>query len=178
MNQIIEYISFDYESPLGNLRIKTQDAAVREVQFAPSITTLDMPIRNEEDEDDPVIKACLERNRPVYDQLCKQLDEYFDGKRKIFSLEALFIGTEFQQEVWTALLRIPYGHFVTYADVAKAIGRPKAVRAVGNAVGANPLCIIVPCHRVLAAGGHLGGYSAGLEYKRQLLKLEGISWLE
>ncbi|MBQ6472097.1 MAG: methylated-DNA--[Victivallales bacterium] len=178
MSETIEYIIFDYESPLGNLRIETQDAAVQAVQFAPSITESGKQIRNEEEENDPVIQACLKLNLPVYDQLCKQLDEYFDGKRKIFTLEALFTGTEFQQEVWEALLRIPYGHSVTYSDVARAIGRPKAVRAVANAVGANPLCIIVPCHRVLAAGGRLGGYSAGLEYKRQLLKLEGIPWLE
>lgn len=103
----------------------------------------------------------------------KQLREYFDGKREEFTLETAPRGTAFQLAVWNSLAEIPCGRVVTYGDLAKRIGRPTACRAVANAVGKNPLLIIFPCHRVVAANG-LGGFSAGISVKRSLLRLEGV----
>lgn len=102
----------------------------------------------------------------------RQLDEYFAGKRQQFDLPLHPSGTPFQLEVWGALLAIPYGETVSYADIARRIRRPRAVRAVGAANGANPLAIIVPCHRVIGSHGDLVGYGGGLPAKRWLLAHE------
>ncbi|MDE1921668.1 MAG: methylated-DNA--[protein]-cysteine S-methyltransferase [Candidatus Omnitrophica bacterium] len=102
----------------------------------------------------------------------KQLEEYFQGKRKTFDLNLEFTGTPFQNRVWKALAEIPYGQTVAYKDIAQRINNPKAVRAVGTANGENPFCIIVPCHRVIAADGSIGGYGGGLGVKRRLLEIE------
>lgn len=104
-----------------------------------------------------------------------QLDEYFTHRRKEFSLPLAPRGTAFQVSVWRALGDIPYGGTVTYGELARRVGRPLAVRAVGQANGANPLPIFFPCHRVVAAGGRIGGYGGGLDVKRELLRLEGVS---
>ena len=107
----------------------------------------------------------------------KQLFEYFSGKRKIFDLDFEFSGTEFQKSVWNELLKIPFGKTKTYGEIAKAIGKPKAARAVGSACGKNPLAIIVPCHRVLGMNGKITGFAWGTEIKEWLLgheaKMEG-----
>jgi methylated-DNA-[protein]-cysteine S-methyltransferase len=109
----------------------------------------------------------------VLRQASRQLKEYFEGRRKQFDLALdMAYGTVFQQSVWQALLRLGHGHTCCYADVATAIGKPSAVRAVGAAVGANPLSIFVPCHRVIGADGSLTGYAGGLERKTFLLQLE------
>jgi len=102
-----------------------------------------------------------------------QLREYFAGARTRFELPLAPEGTSFQRRVWTQLLAIPYGTTCSYADVARAIGRPTACRAVGAANGKNPIAIIVPCHRVIGAGGALTGYGGGLPTKRWLLQKEG-----
>jgi methylated-DNA-[protein]-cysteine S-methyltransferase len=103
-----------------------------------------------------------------------QLDEYFAGKRDCFDLPLdLQAGTPFQQAVWQALLAIPQGHTTSYAELGRRLGRPTAFRAVGAAVGRNPVSIVVPCHRVLGSGGGLTGYAGGLERKSALLQLEG-----
>ncbi len=109
---------------------------------------------------------------PLSDEATKQLDEYFAGKRREFTLPLSLHGTEFQEKVWRALLDIPYGEVCTYGDIARAVGKPKAFRAVGMANHNNPIAIIVPCHRVVAANG-IGGYGMGLDMKRALLRLEG-----
>jgi methylated-DNA-[protein]-cysteine S-methyltransferase len=103
----------------------------------------------------------------------RQLDEYFAGKRERFELALAPEGTEFQRAVWRALARIPYGLTCSYGELAARIGRPRAVRAVGLANGANPLPIVVPCHRVIGADGSLTGFGGGLAAKRALLALEG-----
>lgn len=103
-----------------------------------------------------------------------QLDEYFDRKRKTFEFDIDLIGTDFQKSVWNALLNIPYGTVKSYSEIARQIGQPTALRAVGNANGANPIPIVVPCHRVIAKNGTLGGYGGGLDMKRKLLFLEGV----
>jgi epoxyqueuosine reductase len=101
-----------------------------------------------------------------------QVLEYLEGKRRAFELALDLRGTPFQRRVWQALLEIPYGETRTYREVAAAIGRPAAVRAVGTANGANPVPLVVPCHRVVATGGRLGGYGGGLPLKARLLALE------
>ncbi len=103
-----------------------------------------------------------------------QLTEYFAGKRREFDLQLAPRGTPFQQRVWQALLAIPFGVVRTYGDVARDIGQPLAMRAVGQANGRNPIPIVIPCHRVIAGDGTIGGYSSGLNVKHRLLALEGI----
>ncbi|VVO41413.1 methylated-DNA--[protein]-cysteine S-methyltransferase [Pseudomonas fluorescens] len=110
------------------------------------------------------------------DTVCRQLDEYFEGKRERFDVRLAPQGTAFQQRVWQALQEIPFGHTWSYAGLAEHIGNPKAVRAVGTANGANPISIIIPCHRVIGSNGTLTGYGGGLERKQALLQLEG-AWL-
>lgn len=102
----------------------------------------------------------------------RQLREYFAGKRKKFSIKLDISGTEFQESVWYALNKIAYGKTVSYAQQAKLVHKPKAFRAVGSANGKNPVAIILPCHRVIASNGTLGGYGGGLAIKRKLLALE------
>jgi methylated-DNA-[protein]-cysteine S-methyltransferase len=102
-----------------------------------------------------------------------QLREYFAGARRTFDLELAPKGTPFQLDVWKALCEIPYGDTITYAELARRIGRPAAVRAVGAANGANPIPVIVPCHRVIGTNGTLTGYGGGIERKQFLLTLEG-----
>lgn len=111
---------------------------------------------------------------PVLAEARRQLDEYVAGRLRRFSIPFRLDGTPFQQDVWRQLTQIPCGSVCSYADIAKAIGRPKAVRAVGAANGSNPLPVFVPCHRVIGSDGSLTGFSAGLEVKRALLALEGV----
>ncbi len=103
----------------------------------------------------------------------RQLNEYFDGKRKVFDIPLKFaVGTDFQKRCWEALLKIPFGKTVSYSEQARMIGRPSAVRAVANANRLNPIAIIVPCHRVIGKDGSLTGYAGGLDKKAFLLTLE------
>ncbi|MCL2737361.1 MAG: methylated-DNA--[protein]-cysteine S-methyltransferase [Alphaproteobacteria bacterium] len=111
-------------------------------------------------------------NTRVLSAAKKQMREYLGGKRKEFDLPIAPIGTKFQQSVWRALLKIPFGKTVSYADIANSVEKPKGQRAVGGAVGKNPIPIIIPCHRVIATSGKLGGFSLGLPMKRKLLCLE------
>ena len=122
----------------------------------------------------PMISS-LKANQPAIRHLAqtlKQLQEYFRGERRDFDLPLDVKGTEFQKKVWQQLAKIPYGQTLSYRDVAQKIKKEKAFRAVGTANGRNPLSIIVPCHRVIAADGTLGGYAGGLKIKTHLLALE------
>ncbi len=112
---------------------------------------------------------------PLLLQTQTELTEYLAGERRRFELPLAPTGTPFQEKVWNIIAQIPIGVTATYAGIAETIGNPKAVRAVGGAVGRNPICIIVPCHRVLPSGGGLGGYVAGIEFKKRLLSLEGVT---
>ncbi len=112
------------------------------------------------------------RSREKTRQLETQLAEYFAGRRRKFPVRLDLRGTPFQRKVWEALRSIPYGETRSYADVARRIGRPRAARAVGQANRWNPVAILVPCHRVIAADGGLGGYASGLRVKKFLLQLE------
>lgn len=109
---------------------------------------------------------------PILNQAIEELERYFKGQIKSFSIPIKRHGTPFEQEVYQALLAIPYGETRSYQDIAKAIGRPRAARAVGQACGKNPLLLLVPCHRVIAANKTLGGFALPLDIKKQLLSLE------
>lgn len=109
---------------------------------------------------------------PVTDDARRQLDDYFALRRKTFSMPLLFAGTPFQMAVWQELLRIPYGHTVSYGDMARRLGMPAAVRAVASANAANAISIFAPCHRVIGSDGSLTGYAGGILAKRHLLHLE------
>ena len=109
---------------------------------------------------------------PLSAEVYRQLQEYFAGKRTVFTVPYALNGTSFQQAVWTQIAKIPYGQTVTYKDIAQAIDKPRAFQATGRAVGANPLAILIPCHRVVGSNGELTGYAFGLEMKKALLNLE------
>lgn len=141
-------------APFGELLVAKEGEAVVEIRFRPGDVD---GVR-----DDRAVAG-----------VAAQLDEYFRGERRAFDLPLAPRGTEFQQLVWAALQRIPYGETRSYADIAREIGRPAAVRAVGAANGANPIPIVIPCHRVVASDGGLGGYGGGLARKRWLLAHEG-----
>ena len=111
-------------------------------------------------------------DRDSFSAVADQLDAYWRGDLKAFDVPMDPVGTDFQKSVWNALREIPYGTTVTYGAIADAIGKPRAVRAVGRANGSNPIAVIVPCHRVIGANGSLTGYAGGLEKKRRLLDLE------
>lgn len=108
----------------------------------------------------------------ILNQTIAQLDEYFAGKRKEFSVPVVFTGSPFQCSVWAELMKIPYGQTISYGELARQIGNPKAVRAVASANATNPISIFVPCHRVIGSNNKLTGYGGGLEAKQFLLSLE------
>ena len=138
-------------TPLGWLRLVSDGSAIREIRLS------DAPGPGCPDE--------LTR------QACRELEEYFAGTRRSFDLPLDPPGTAFQKRVWQTLRDVPFGRTVTYGQLAAAVGNPGAARAVGGALGQNPILILIPCHRVLAATG-IGGFSAGLACKRILLALE------
>ncbi len=151
-------LNFQYlATPLGTLRLLSDGRALLRIEFSDA---------HESDGE----KRCDE----VLMQAAIQLQEYFEGGRKAFSVPLAAQGTEFQRRVWTALRAIPFGEICSYCDIAENIGNPKAMRAVGAANGRNPIPIIVPCHRVIGSNGSLTGFAGGLAAKRQLLTLEGI----
>ena len=116
--------------------------------------------------------AHLHESRPVLAPYVRELDEYFSGERREFSLPLDLRGTGFQLACWHALLKIPYGETRSYRDIAEVIGNPHAYRAIGMSNNRNPVAIVVPCHRVIASSGSLCGYGGGLDIKRRLLGLE------
>ena len=113
-----------------------------------------------------------EDDTALLERVTQELDEYFAGARRELDVPLLLAGTEFQRKVWNALPEVKYGETATYKDLAKSIGRPASVRAVASAVGANPISIIIPCHRIVGSNGSLTGYAGGLEAKSFLLDLE------
>ena len=151
-----------YPSPLGNLLIAGEEDAVVYCQWEDSV--------------DERIIATWEEDKKLQSALltmaCRQLTEYFAGKRKVFDLPIRLNGTPFQQIVWKGLQQIPYGETLSYADLARQIGRHKAARAVGNANHHNPLMVIIPCHRIVASNGKMGGYAGGIARKAWLLEKE------
>lgn len=120
-----------------------------------------------------VCDAALVENEEKLGEAVVELDQYFRGEREVFQLPVDLRGTDFQKNVWVALEKIPYGQIQSYSDIALGLDKPNAVRAVGSAIGRNPLLIVVPCHRVLGKNGKLTGYRGGMEMKERLLTLEG-----
>jgi len=120
----------------------------------------------------------LHPDDPYMFNVFTQLEEYLNGERKKFNLTLDIRGTDFQKKVWNELSKIPYGKTVSYQKIAQKLGNGKALRAVGKVTSQNPVCIIIPCHRVINKNGRLGGYSAGLKVKERLLELEGNLSLE
>ncbi|WP_100329981.1 methylated-DNA--[protein]-cysteine S-methyltransferase [Bacillus xiapuensis] len=114
----------------------------------------------------------MKENKKILEPYAAELCEYWENNRQEFVSKVDLCGTPFQQKVWQALRHIPFGQTVTYSDIAKSIGKPNAARAVGAAVGANPIFIIIPCHRVIGKNGTLTGFRGGLDMKKRLLALE------
>ena len=143
-----------YKSPLGPIEIRGRKGSILSVDFVEDTQPVgaDLPF---------CLKTCI-----------KQLDEYFNGKRKEFHLELDPQGTDFQKMVWQQLQKISFGEVVSYGEIAGIIGKPTACRAVGNANGKNPIAIIIPCHRVVGSDGSLTGYGGGLWRKQWLIKHE------
>jgi methylated-DNA-[protein]-cysteine S-methyltransferase len=152
-------------SPIGELVLEGDEQALSRIVL-PDSAQADAVADAEHD---------LSRAPRALAEAALQLGEYFAGQRTTFELELFSEGTPFQREVWASLAAIPYGETISYAELAAAVQRPHAFRAVGSANGANPIAIIVPCHRVITSTGSLGGYAGGLDAKRTLLALEGVS---
>ncbi len=121
-------------------------------------------------------KSVYSPHNPFLLDVEKQINEYFEKKRKVFDIPLILEGTEFQKKCWNALLTIPYGKTISYMEQAEMVGNPKAVRACANANRLNPIAIIIPCHRVIGKDGSLTGYAAGISKKRFLLELEGVKF--
>jgi len=152
---LINTSHYRYETPIGMIIVTCLGATVVAVELEREIPF------------DGAYKATA-----LSDQTARQLEEYFKGKRQNFDLPLAPIGTSFQQKVWKALQRIPYGKTKSYKQIAEKIDNPNASRAVGMANHNNPIMIIIPCHRVIGANGKLVGYAGGLSLKQQLLDLE------
>jgi O-6-methylguanine DNA methyltransferase len=157
-----------FDSPIGELRVATSEAGLAYVAL-PRANGSGLAGWHRRHASEETLREGYEANR----RAIAQITEFLEGKRKVFELDLDARGTEFQRAVWTVVAAIPYGASLTYAEVARRIDRPTAVRAVGAANGANPLSLVVPCHRVLASNGHLHGYAGGLELKARLLAMEG-----
>jgi methylated-DNA-[protein]-cysteine S-methyltransferase len=146
------------ETPIGWLNIKASDKGVVAIEFNAD-------------------QAASQKMNSVTQQCFAQLNEYFTGVRKVFSVSLDMQGTAFQHQVWFALEQIEFGQTCSYTDIAVGVGSPKAVRAVGAANGRNPVPVIVPCHRVIGRSGKLTGYAGGIDTKAWLLAHEGANFL-
>lgn len=157
-------LSYKYiSSPVGRLTLIASDKGLSAVLWE-NEDPQRVRIRTEEEDNNNVILIETER----------QLKEYFDGKRKEFSIQLDPVGTDFQKSVWNELSKIPYGETRSYLQIANQLNNPGAIRAVGAANGKNPIAIIVPCHRVIGSSGDLIGFAGGLDAKSFLLSLEGV----
>lgn len=154
------YAVSKYDSPIGVLTITASDKGITRIDF-------------DTKEDVATASTGSPAAESIIAQAKAQLDEYFAGRRKTFNVPLDFeSGTEFQLDVWNELITIPFGKTATYGEIASAVGRPKACRAVGGANNKNPIPVIVPCHRVIGSSGKLVGFAGGLDKKTALLKLE------
>ncbi|KYQ84321.1 glycosyltransferase [Acinetobacter sp. NRRL B-65365] len=149
------------DSPVGALKLVAHDQALVAVMWD-----------NEDHKRVRLAELIEDRQHPMLHKVKQQLEEYFAGQRQQFDLPLDFQGTAFQQQVWQALLNIPYGETRSYKEIAVQLGNEKAVRAVGAANGKNPISIIAPCHRVIGSSGALVGFAGGLDKKQILLSLE------
>lgn len=160
-----------YESPCGTLMLGS---------YGDKLCLCDWQVEKHRDHVNRRLKRVLnaefeEGRSDIIEKAMQQLDEFFAGTRREFEMPLLFAGTDFQKTVWEELLKIPYGQTISYGEMARRIGMPKAVRAVANANGANSISIFAPCHRVIGSDRSLTGYGGGLDAKRKLLELEEIN---
>jgi len=157
-----------YDSPLGTLLLGSLDdrLCLCDWRTLPHSQKIDQRLQSR------LSATYRESTNPVIEWAQIQLDDYFTGKRKSFELPLYLSGTDFQLSVWNELIQIPYGNTISYAELARRIGRPTAIRAVANANNANPLSVFIPCHRVIGSNRELVGYGGGLAIKEQLLRLE------
>ncbi|SHJ02202.1 methylated-DNA--[protein]-cysteine S-methyltransferase [Lutispora thermophila] len=149
------------DSPIGRICLKSSGKGLMAMNF-------------NKDEESPC--ECEEKEDEYIIQAKKELEEYFEGRLKTFTVKLDLQGTEFQKKVWNELLKIPYGELRTYAEIAESLGGKKYSRAVGTANKANPVPIIVPCHRVIRTGRMISNYSGGLDVQRKLFEIEGIEY--
>lgn len=150
-------------SPVGRLTLVARETGLAAILW-----------ENDEPRRVPLGESVEDPGHPVLSEAKHQLGEYFAGTRRVFSLPLAMRGTPFQTAVWEALLTIPFGETRSYGDIARQIGQPRAVRAVGAANGRNPVSIVAPCHRVIGGSGTLTGFAGGLATKAALLRLEGV----
>ena len=150
------------ESPVGQLHLAATDEGLTHILFVDQMDC------------SPQVVTGTGAAQRILRETERQLDDYFVGRRRKFDLPLAPAGTEFQRAAWKALAEVPYGETISYAELARRMERPRAVRAVGAANGANPIPIILPCHRIIGADGTLTGYGGGLGRKRRLLSLEGV----
>ena len=169
--EVLRYARF--VSPVGPLFLAASGAGLVALEFDGRLPGQQTIRRNRRDPDAPGKGLRWERSDAQLRPYVGELEEYFAGRRRRFEFRLDLRGTEFQLACWKALLEIPYGETRTYADIARAVGRPQGFRAVGLANNRNPVAIVVPCHRVIASDGTLCGYGGGLDIKRKLLELEG-----
>ena len=149
------------DSPVGRLLLRAESEVLTSIEFQRGRAGK---------REDPAGAA---RRKPLREAI-RQLEAYFRGDLQEFDLDMEAMGTEFQRRTWKALQAIPYGATISYGELARRVGNPKAVRAVGTANGANPLPIVIPCHRVIGSDGKLTGYGGGLEIKQKLLAIERV----
>lgn len=165
-----------YESPVGLLEIGEDNHGICRIGFTKTASRV-LDRKEAAGNETEVGKTVSDKMFPVTEtplmmETIRQLQQYFSWKRKEFDLPLSFYGTDFQKDVWKALMEIPYGETRSYGQIAEVLGRPKACRAVGMANHVNEILIVVPCHRVIGANGSLTGYGGGLDVKEKLLKLE------
>lgn len=166
----------EFPSPVGPLFLAASDRGLVALEFdarLPGQQTIRPNPRDLRSESAGAKDVRFEASPTVMRAYVEQLEEYFAGQRREFTFPLDLRGTEFQLACWRALLAIPYGETRTYADIARAVGKSGAFRAVGMANNRNPVAVVVPCHRVIGSDGTLCGYGGGLEIKRKLLELEG-----
>jgi len=150
----------EFESPFGITLASSEAGALRNIWFPGQKHAPDPEHWQRADQ------------QPLFSQLAQQLEEYAEGKRQVFELPLAPVGTAFQQQVWQALQGIAFGDHTSYGELAEQLGKPTAARAVGAAIGRNPLSIVIPCHRVLGKTGQLTGFASGLTMKQRLLAVE------
>jgi AraC family transcriptional regulator of adaptative response/methylated-DNA-[protein]-cysteine methyltransferase len=156
-------------SKLGRILVATSSKGICAISMGDSDAELERSLKRK------FPKAALVRDNKALSGSIRKVEASVSGVRKATTATLDLQGTEFQKRVWAELRRIPFGSTRSYADVAKRIGKPAAFRAVANACGANPIPILVPCHRVVASGGKIGGFGGGLHRKRLLLEKEGVT---
>ena len=159
-----------FPSPAGDLLLGECEGTICLCDWLSNPSRREAMARRMQKELHAVFLPC---DTPLLREARTQLQAYFEGERQTFTLPLRLVGTAFQQEIWEVLRKIPYGKTCSYAAIAQQIGRPRAVRAVANAIGANPLSLLIPCHRVIGSSGNLTGYAGGLKAKRFLLAHEG-----